>query len=65
MVVYEKRACSSCRRLATVLTERGIDFAAVEFHVEGLSEALAERPIAEQGDRAVLARPVDKVLELL
>jgi arsenate reductase (glutaredoxin) len=27
--------------------------------------ALLERPVVERGDRAVLARPVDRVLELL
>jgi arsenate reductase (glutaredoxin) len=112
LVVYEKRTCTTCRRLAALLTERGVDFERVEFHVEGLSEArlrellhksgmrpaellrrreplagelglgdgtpdeellalmvehpqLVQRPIAERGGRAVLARPVERVLELL
>jgi len=110
ITVYEKRTCTTCRNLATLLQERGIDFDAVEYHVEGLTEpqirdllakagmqpsealrmreesaaelaaagdedaivrAMAERPellqrpIVVNGDRAVLARPVERVLEIL
>lgn len=113
LVVYEKRTCTTCRTLAALLAERGIDFDRVEYHVEGLPEAklrdllrkaglrpgdvlrrreplvaelgldeelppddelialmaehpvLVQRPIVERGDRAVLARPPEKVLELL
>jgi arsenate reductase len=108
--VYEKRTCATCRKLAALLTERGIDYEAVEYHVEGLAEpelrdllskaglqpsealrmreegareladagdeeaivaamvqrpALLQRPIVVNGDRAVLARPVEPVLEIL
>lgn len=113
MVVYEKRTCTTCRRLSELLIERGVDFDTVEYHVEGLTEPklrellgkmgarpadvlrrseplvaelglggelpdddaliallaehpqLVQRPIVEHGDRAVLARPPEKVLELL
>ena len=113
MVVYEKRTCSTCRQLSELLIERGVDFATVEYHVEGLPEPklrellakaglrpadvlrrreplvaelgldaelpsddevirlmaehpqLVQRPIVEHGDRAVLARPPEKVLDLL
>jgi arsenate reductase len=110
IVVYEKRTCTTCRKLAALLAERGIDFERVEFHVEGLEEdeirdllaktgvpasdllrmreegarelaatgdeeaivaAMAERPellqrpVVVNGDRAVLARPIERVLEIL
>ena len=113
IVVYEKRSCTTCRKLAALLTERGVDFDRVEYHVEGLSEeklrsllskaglgpadvlrrreplvaelgldaelpgddelialmaehpVLVQRPIVERGDRAVLARPVERVLDIL
>ena len=113
LTVYEKRTCSTCRKLSELLTEHGVEFDRVEYHVEGLPEPklrellrkagatphdvlrkreseliealgitdatpddelialmaehpqLVQRPIVERGDRAVLARPVDKVLELL
>lgn len=110
IVVYEKRTCTTCRKLATLLAERGIDFEQVEYHVEGLTEPeirdllaktgvpaadllrtredgaselaasadedtivaamverpeLLQRPIVVNGDRAVLARPVERVLEIL
>jgi arsenate reductase (glutaredoxin) len=109
ITVYEKSTCTTCRNLAKLLTEQGIDFDKVEYHVEGLTEdevrellrkadigaadalrmreegaseladadedaivaAMAERPellqrpIVVNGDRAVLARPVERVLEIL
>ena len=111
LTVYEKPTCTTCRNLFTLLTERGIDFEQVDYHVEGLSEdelrdvlrkaglrprdvlrpkesraagvdgdamsddallallverpELLQRPLVVRGDRAVLARPPEKVLELL
>ncbi len=109
MVVYEKRTCTTCRKLAQLLEDRGVDFERVEYHVEGLTEdelrallvktgvparellrmreqgageladaeddevvaamverpELLQRPIVVNGDRAVLARPVERVLEIL
>lgn len=113
LTVYEKPTCSTCQRLAALLTERGIEFRRVNYYVEPLTEDrlrsllsraglgardllrtrasqydelglarsghsddelialmvahpdLMQRPIAERGDRAVLARPVERVLELL
>jgi arsenate reductase len=113
LTVYEKPTCTTCRRLFTLLTERGIEFERVNFHVDPLPadairallkkaglrpeealrvkepvyaqlaigerslsddeliELMAEhpellqRPIVERGDRAVLARPPERVLDLL
>ncbi len=110
ITVYEKSTCTTCRNLHTLLTERGVDFEAVEYVVDGLPEekirellakagigpreairarepeaaeisaeetddeiiarmvrnpVLLQRPFVEVGDRAVLARPVEKVLEIL
>ena len=108
--VYEKPTCTTCRKLAGLLTDRGIDFERVNYHVDPLSEdeirtllakagvgprevlrtrepeykqlsgdesddelialmaehpALLQRPIVEVGDRAVLARPPERALDLL
>jgi arsenate reductase len=113
LTVYEKPTCTTCRNLFTLLTERGIDFERVNYHVDPLPEAkireliaktdgsahdvlrkkepvykelglderdlsddeliklmaehppLLQRPIVERGNRAVLARPVERALELL
>jgi arsenate reductase (glutaredoxin) len=66
IIVYEKRACTTCRKLAELLVEHGVDFERVEYHVEGLAERpqLLQRPFVVNGDRAVLARPVERVLEI-
>ena len=113
LTIYEVKTCSTCRNLAALLAERGVEYEGVEYHKTGLDEAtirdllakagvgprdvlrlreplvaelglladdvtdderiaaiaahprLLQRPIAVRGDRALLARPVERVLELL
>jgi len=113
VIVYEKSTCTTCRELAALLEEEGVEFDRVDFHIEPLSEdelhalvdktgrpaselfrareqvyeelklgerevddeeaiklmaehpELMQRPVVEHDERAVLARPVERVRELL
>ena len=38
ITVYEKPTCTTCRNLATLLRERGIDFERVNYFIEPLTE---------------------------
>jgi arsenate reductase len=113
LTVYEKPTCTTCRKLHALLSERGVDFESVDYHVTGIGEdelrellrkadvgprellrtreplvkelgldlpevsdeqliaqmvehpQLVQRPIVVSGERALLARPIERVLELL
>jgi arsenate reductase len=113
LTVYEKPTCTTCRKLHALLSEHGVDFESVDYHVTGISEGelrellrkadvkpwellrmreplvkelgldqpevsdeqliaqmvahpqLVQRPIVVSGERALLARPIERVLELL
>ena len=49
LTVYEKRTCTTCRNLARLLEERGIDFDRVDYHVEPLSREKIAELVAKSG----------------
>lgn len=113
IIVYEKPTCTTCRQLAKLLREAGVEYEAVDYLLDpipraelarlikvmgirardllrvrepayrelGLARAeltdddlldamaahpeLVQRPIVVCGDRAVLARPAERVREIL
>ncbi|MGE3704676.1 MAG: arsenate reductase family protein [Vicinamibacterales bacterium] len=113
IIVYQKPTCTACRQVAAALKAAGVDFDAVDYHLDpiprrtladlvrkigrpardllrtkepayealglasrDLSEAelldimaehpeLIQRPIVERGDRAILARPAERLREIL
>jgi arsenate reductase len=113
LTVYEKPTCTTCCKLHALLSERGVAFDSVDYHVSGIEEdelrellrkaevgprellrmreplvkqlglddpsvsdeqliarmvehpELVQRPIVVNGERALLARPIERVLELL
>lgn len=114
LTIYTVPRCSTCRKLAELLAERGVAYDAIAYHDVGLTEPeirgllakagagpreflrareplvaelglldgdgvgddeliarmaehprLMQRPVAVRGDRALLARPIERVLELL
>jgi arsenate reductase len=113
LTFYEKPTCTTCKRTAQLLQEKGVDFDRVNYYVDPIGEEklrellrkaglrprdlmrtkeplfkelgladsehsddelidlmvehpdLVQRPIVERGERAVLARPPERVLELL
>lgn len=112
ITIYEKPTCTTCRKLANLLKENGIDYNKVNYFIEPLSEeklrellnkanrqpyeilrlkesrvkelnitkdtapdeivkliaenpAILQRPIVEIGKKAVLARPIEKALDLI
>ena len=39
ITVYEKPTCTTCRKVAKVLTENGVDFEKVNYYVDSFSKA--------------------------
>ena len=113
ITVYQKPTCTTCRQVYQALKESGVDFNAVDYYIEPLSEPklkelvkkmgikaselfrkkeeiykklkldekevsdeeavrlmvqhpdLLQRPIVEKGNKAILARPVERLKEIL
>ena len=113
ITIYQKPSCTTCREVHAALTAAGVDFTAVNYYLEPLSESklsalvkklgqparslfrtkeavhaelnlgsrevpddeairlmvkhpdLLQRPIVEKGDRAILARPSERLSEIL
>ena len=51
LVVYEKPSCTTCKNLATLLTERGVDFERVDYHVDRLPAEKIRELIGKAGLR--------------
>src|SRR3954454_13495908 len=52
LTVYEKPTCTTCKNLYTLLTERGIDFKRVNYHVDPLPESKIRELVAKTGGPA-------------
>lgn len=113
ITVYQKPTCTTCRQVYNALKESGVDFDAVNYYIEPISEAklkelvkkmgikaselfrskedvykelklgerevpdeeairlmakhpdLLQRPIVEKGAKAILARPAERLKEIL
>lgn len=113
ITVYQKPTCTTCRQVYQALKESGVDFNAVDYYIEPLSETklkelvkkmgikaselfrkkeeiyrklkladkevsdeeaiqlmvkhpdLLQRPIVEKGAKAILARPAERLKEIL
>lgn len=113
ILIYEKPTCTTCRRVHAALKDSGVDFSAVDYYLDPISEAklkdllrkmgmkardllrtkdaiyktlkigerdlsedeivdlmvrnpdLIERPIVEKGNKAILARPAERLKEIL
>lgn len=112
-IIYQKPSCTTCRKVYAALKDSGIDFDAIDYHVDPISKVkiksllskmnisaagilrskeplykelklaqrklsenelidlmekhpeLIERPIVERGSKAILARPAERILEIL
>lgn len=112
ITVYEKPTCTTCHKVAGILSENGVDFEKVNYYIEPFSKSqlksllkkmkmkpsellrtkeevykklkikeknfsddqildlmikypdLVQRPIVEKGNKAILARPPEKINEL-
>src|SRR3954452_25374610 len=56
ITVYEKPTCTTCKNLYTLLSERGMDFERVNYHVDPLPEAKIRELVAETGGSARTVR---------
>ena len=55
VIVYEKRTCTTCRKVADLLRSRGIEYDDVQYHVEGISAQRIRELLAMAGISAAEA----------
>ena len=51
LTVYEKPTCTNCRRLAALLTERGVDFERIDYMAEPLTQSQLRALLQKAGLR--------------
>lgn len=52
VTIYQKPACTTCRRVYTALKESGVDFDAVDYYIEPIPKTKLKELLSKMGMRA-------------